>query len=268
MSNQYQHFEPSYQHQCCKCGIAFMSNGGGSRCCQTCSRKTCPVCGGGYWSRANTCSRICGNKIAANKRTGPRPEDWKQSMRVAQQKRAASPRGKELAAMHSARMTQNNPMRFQAVIQKMMETKSANGTLRPVKPWQGGNGRGPTTQQAAIQAAFPGSIMELAIRTAMLGPRKTTGYPHAYKADIAFPDIKLAIEIDGSTHRSAEGRVLDQKKDQCLQQLGWRVLRISNRQISRDFDKAVKRIKSVIRSMRTSMILQSTGTHPSQSKDA
>jgi very-short-patch-repair endonuclease len=59
--------------------------------------------------------------------------------------------------------------------------------------------------------------------------RRTPGYPSHYKIDIAEPNLKIAIEVDGFSHHSR--RLLDQKKDEKLRSLGWGVLRFWNRDI-------------------------------------
>src|ERR1017187_9096225 len=39
------------------------------------------------------------------------------------------------------------------------------------------------------------------------------GFPHHYKVDLAFPALKLAIEVDGKAHKSRLGKCRDQKKE-------------------------------------------------------
>ena len=50
--------------------------------------------------------------------------------------------------------------------------------------------------------------------------------------DIAHPDQRLAIEIDGSTHRAKKQKRIDAWKARELSKRGWKLLRFSNRQIS------------------------------------
>lgn len=46
-----------------------------------------------------------------------------------------------------------------------------------------------------------------------------------WRLDLAFPEIKLAIEIDGSGfHTSDKGKRLDQQKRNAAIEFGWRVL--------------------------------------------
>ena len=61
-----------------------------------------------------------------------------------------------------------------------------------------------------------------------LGPR-TPGYPTHYKIDLALPERKIAVEVDGFSHGSRRDQ--DEKKEAKLRSLGWIVLRFSNRDI-------------------------------------
>jgi len=95
---------------------------------------------------------------------------------------------------------------------------------------KGGNGRGPTTpQRLLLEALGAGWQAEYVVA---LGGRYD-GYPTNYKIDVANPRHKIAIEIDGNSHRGKE--LLDAKKDEYLRANGWTVYRVTNRQIARDF---------------------------------
>jgi len=48
--------------------------------------------------------------------------------------------------------------------------------------------------------------------------------PYHYKIDIAFVDSKIAIEVDGSSHRGRASQ--DKRKNERLWSLGWKVVRI------------------------------------------
>jgi very-short-patch-repair endonuclease len=55
-----------------------------------------------------------------------------------------------------------------------------------------------------------------------------------YLIDIAFPIQKIAIEIDGGSHLCTAVKERDAKKDLRLADLGWTVLRLSNKQVLED----------------------------------
>jgi hypothetical protein len=108
--------------------------------------------------------------------------------------------------------------------------KKISQTLKEIKHKpirRGGNGQlRPLPQLALLHALGAGWVAEHAIATKK-GHRNGI-YPNAYKVDIANPEMKLAIELDGGSHGTLERQAQDQKKVECLVQLGWRVLRISN----------------------------------------
>jgi hypothetical protein len=56
-------------------------------------------------------------------------------------------------------------------------------------------------------------------------------YRTCYKLDIAQPEKKIGIEVDGSGHQNPLARERDTKKEMALTQLGWRVLRFLNQEI-------------------------------------
>lgn len=49
--------------------------------------------------------------------------------------------------------------------------------------------------------------------------------------DFFFPEIRLAIEVDGSIHRTAEQRELDRQKDADCERFDITMLRITNREV-------------------------------------
>lgn len=97
---------------------------------------------------------------------------------------------------------------------------------------KGGNGRGPTTPQVLLHEALDeGWFMEYPVKT---GARAAgLDLPTCYKIDLANPEYKIAVEIDGNSH--TKSKEVDQKKDDFLTSAGWKVFRYTNRQIARDF---------------------------------
>ncbi|MFC5600922.1 endonuclease domain-containing protein [Deinococcus cellulosilyticus] len=103
--------------------------------------------------------------------------------------------------------------------------------IRPVR--RGGNGQGLTDAQSALwvelwRVTQLEWIPEHPIRT--LQPRGS-GYPTNYKVDLAWPDLKIAVECDGPSHSSLTRKAQDQKKQKFLESLGWKVFRFSNQEI-------------------------------------
>ena len=54
---------------------------------------------------------------------------------------------------------------------------------------------------------------------------------NGYIADFYFPDTKLILEIDGGYHKDFEQRKLDIKRTEDLNKLGYKVVRIDNKDV-------------------------------------
>lgn len=74
--------------------------------------------------------------------------------------------------------------------------------------------------------------------------REYSIYP--YYIDFAFVDQKLAIEIDGSQHLLPERKMKDNLKDNKLQSLGWKVLRITENMVKTDWNTIHTTIQSIL----------------------
>lgn len=65
-------------------------------------------------------------------------------------------------------------------------------------------------------------------------------------ADFACPAIKLAIEVDGPSHDTADQQVWDDMKTEYLRTSGWRVMRIKNADVYQAFGEVEALIISEI----------------------
>lgn len=108
----------------------------------------------------------------------------------------------------------------------------------------GGNGRGLTVPQALLQQRLRWAA-EVAIPT---NQPRGSGYPTAYKLDLADPVLRIGIELDGHSHYSAAARQRDAKKTAFLESLGWTILRFQNSEVIADTDAIVKRVAKVVAS--------------------
>jgi hypothetical protein len=124
----------------------------------------------------------------------------------------------------SARMKANNPMSHPESVQKMKDTFVKIGHKPSI---QGGNGRGPTIPEQILSNAL-GWETNVIVKT-FCG--RKSGYPTHYKLDVANWDKKVCIEVDGSSHSLLTRKAQDQKKEKYLQDLGWLVLRFSNKEV-------------------------------------
>jgi very-short-patch-repair endonuclease len=64
--------------------------------------------------------------------------------------------------------------------------------------------------------------------------------------DLVHPDVKLAIEVDGPSHKHRVQKARDRWKERELQRRGWFVLRFSNQEIDTGLSRVVKTIRSTI----------------------
>src|SRR5437870_779102 len=171
--------------------------------------------------------RFCGTSCSAKWR-------MRQSkvLRCLHNPKVAAARGKKKAAWFKAgspkalkeleRIRNLNPMSDPAVRLKVSQI------LREMKhkpSVRGGNGTGLTKPQSILLALLAGWTAEFPLS---LG-RRRAGYPTHYKLDLANPEKKLCIEVDGACHYGRKEK--DAKKDAILVSLGLRVLRFWNADI-------------------------------------
>lgn len=116
----------------------------------------------------------------------------------------------------------------------------------------GGNGTGLTVPQALLCARL-GWPAEIVIRTGRGRP-----YPTSYKVDIGSPELRIAVEVDGQSHRNPGARARDAKKDALLTELGWTVLRFPNARIVKDLDAVVAEVLAVVRSTTSKQVPATT----------
>ncbi len=139
----------------------------------------------------------------------------------------------------SVRMKKRNPMRRADVRARVSLTLRAIGHKPKVR---GGNGKGPTVCERALSRAlgWPTSVV---IRT---GKKRGSGYPGCYKVDLGNLALKVAIEVDGSSHCALERKRQDRKKEKLLHGLGWKVLRFTNEQVNDSLSTCVQTVLSTI----------------------
>ena len=154
----------------------------------------------------------------------------------------------------SERMKKSNPSKNKNVQEKISSSLRSMGHKPPVR---GGNGCGPTIPQRMMADALKELIplMEYAVPTKV--PRGN-GYPTCYKLDIAIPEIKLGIEVDGNSHCPIERQKQDQKKDSLLATLGWTVLRFKNKQVMEHTEDCVRTVMSTISKLKETITISQT----------
>jgi very-short-patch-repair endonuclease len=68
----------------------------------------------------------------------------------------------------------------------------------------------------------------------------------SFRLDFARPDLKLDVEIDGTSHRHADRQARDAQRDATLASQGWRVLRIQAQDVQANAESVRARILSWI----------------------
>lgn len=197
----------------------------------------CIICGkptergwhhGGQWGPfKKTCSIEC--KSIRNKQTSKiRQAAWqKQKERIV---RDASIRMKD----------PNNKAHSEEARLKMIATLKRIGHAPRIR---GGNGKEmPVPQRVLLTALGSGWYAEHSVPTRLHGKTKER-YPTCYKIDIANPSLKIAIEVDGSSHTNCIVKARDVKKEDFLKSLGWRTMRFSNKEVMQNLEGVLQNIQ-------------------------
>ena len=116
---------------------------------------------------------------------------------------------------------------------------AATRTGSPRRPAQA-TGRDPQAElYAALCAAFPGERIEEEV-TGLVPGRK-------YRADIYFPDHRLAVEVDGfAFHSSKSAFQSDRERQNAFVMAGYRVLRYYNGQIRNEIDRVIEEVRTCL----------------------
>ncbi len=96
----------------------------------------------------------------------------------------------------------------------------------------------PTPSEQALWLALRGGALGVAFkRQVVLGGR--------YIADFFAPSVGLVVEVDGGVHRGR--RTADRRRDEKLQRLGYRVVRVQAALVLGQVKKALAVISAVLR---------------------
>lgn len=71
----------------------------------------------------------------------------------------------------------------------------------------------------------------------------------SFVADFMCKDIKLIIEVDGSTHDNPSAFKKDRERDLKLEKVGFKVLRFTNEDVLRNMDSVILKIDKVIKQL-------------------
>jgi len=179
---------------------------------------------------------LCSNHCAAKWRMANGAGEKIIPALLAGQRKAAEARRGIPSPSTAQRMRERNPMRSEEARRKMAASLAGRTFLA-----RGGNGK-LTRQQIALHEAT-GYPVEHVICTRPVWGRFPS-LPNHYKVDLADPSRRLAIEVDGKTHRLKKWRFLDARKTEVLRALGWSVLRVKNEEVDADISAVLARIAS------------------------
>ena len=233
---------------CQDCGQPTKDQSGRSLRCNTCFRisrrraasKACERCGKEFTGKPSKvakqafCSRSCASIVQA----AVMPPEMKS-------KRSDTMRG--LATSHPGflrryeKMTgESNPMKSEETRKKVSVALSG----RPSPHLNGGNGTGMTVPQAMLLEALGTPwVPEFLV----WGRGQHDEWP-LMLVDLAVPDLKIAIEVDGQSHNTLKVRERDKKKERLLNEAGWRIIRVKNSEVLADLNRCVSRVREFLES--------------------
>jgi len=257
--------------ECRECGKRFHTKLRGASTAQLCSRacvhqmigrqskgrlhqrrlavpQFCEHCATLYLASPYYPTRFCGKSCSAKWRVIHRPLPA-ETRKANGKKLSRAKRGRTASVAARLNMSKGQKRRFQkpeeiARLALMAERKRGQSFIG----LRGGNGFITIQQQAVHDATglpMEHSIPTLAVRGSF------ASLPTHYCVDLASPAHRLAIEIDGSSHRTRRWVYLDRRKTAVLSALGWYVLRFWNREVDND-------LPAVVAKIRLCMILRST----------
>lgn len=200
---------------------------------RTYEKGTCAVCGTGVeWFKGNairrTCSRRCLGLLRVKLSTGRKMPAW-------------------FGEWRRLEFQTKNPMRKKSIRAKV------SATLKRIKhrpPVRGGNGHGPTKAEQVLATAL-GWRTGVVVKTNKGGWRARSGYPTSYKLDVADESSMTCIEVDGASHGATIRKAQDAKKTALLNGLGWKVFRVSNREVLEELPSTISKLRALIPILRT-----------------
>jgi hypothetical protein len=95
---------------------------------------------------------------------------------------------------------------------------------------------------AALPAGWP---LHHHVPTGSGGRSIAKGYPTTWVLDIANPVARVAVEVDGLTHRLTTQKAIDRLKEDSLMSRAFRVIRIPNENVLNNLEAVVAFILSV-----------------------
>lgn len=120
--------------------------------------------------------------------------------------------------------------------------------IRPLgSGWKNYKGNHTNAAEQLLLKHFPNATHNFKVRT---GRSSKLGFPHMYRLDLGFPNLKLDVEVDGCYHNDPIQKEKDSARDIFLKSLGWSVLRIPREKATNKTSDVVLQIKSKIKKLK------------------
>lgn len=233
---------------CPVCGKVVLLRNGRKFCSATCAntfrrspnyrpriRKTCVVCGSEFSTvmpNKQTCSHICTVRLKDIQLSKKYPLSVVESMHTdrASQFKYLWTTDAFREQVHN-RMTTNNPVYMDGVVDKANQTKLRKGCY--TNNFKYGNGKISEYERKIYEALVPlGFYYNYAIPTKVARDAfPDMHYSYSYKPDFVNLRDKLCVEIDGYGHSSKKSKCRDAKKEECLKFLGFNTVRFTHKEI-------------------------------------
>jgi len=164
------------------------------------------------------------------------------TQKEARRRRSKNPEYRKHLSERASKNNKNRSLKSRESQSIKMKKNIKDGIISAYGRGKYGNGRELTPTQKELKELFPFLEVEYQINL------KSSKKPGWYKVDLALIDKKIAIEVDGSSHKGREDS--DNKKELRLGKLGWKVFRIPE-----NYSKEqLFQLKRLIQKVSTSMI--------------
>lgn len=70
-----------------------------------------------------------------------------------------------------------------------------------------------------------------------------------YRYDFAFLDLKIDVEVDGSTHLTEKVKKIDERRDNWSKEQGWTVVRFTAKEVKENVTRCVNILKEIIKGL-------------------
>jgi very-short-patch-repair endonuclease len=133
--------------------------------------------------------------------------------------------------------------------EKFKHTEETKNRLRELRLKYMKENPGETSWRLGNEMSYPEKLMynkfiELEWDKKYLIVREKSVFP--YFIDFAFENELVAVEIDGSQHLLEKSVISDEKKNDLLMNLGWSVIRITDKEIKTNIQNAINIIEKVL----------------------